>query len=109
MEWPPVLSIPSLPHSPVCHPHLPSSVSLYTLLNQYNFVSFDTHVHSTSLKYIPFIMRYSFVSAAVLALASSVFGQGFFDSITSPTRDQVLPLGQPFDIIWAPEGVTGTI
>jgi len=53
-------------------------------------------------------MRFSFVSAAILALAPSAFGQ-FFDSITSPTRDQVIPAGVPFDIIWAPAGVTDTI
>lgn len=53
-------------------------------------------------------MRFSFVSAAVVALSSSAFAQ-YFDAITSPTQDQVLPAGVPFKIIWAPEGVTGTI
>lgn len=54
-------------------------------------------------------MRFSYLTAAVLALASSGCAQEFFDSITSPTRDQVLPAGKPFDIIWAPEKVEGTI
>lgn len=55
-------------------------------------------------------MRFSVFSAsAVLALASAVVGQEFFDSITSPTRDQVIPAGVPFDIIWVPEKVEGTI
>jgi len=54
-------------------------------------------------------MRYSFLSAAILALTSPVVFAQFFDSITSPTRDQIIPVGEPFDIIWAPEGVTGTI
>jgi len=53
-------------------------------------------------------MRYSAVSVAVLALASSVVGQ-FFDNILTPTRDEVLNAGEPFDITWAPEGVDGTI
>jgi hypothetical protein len=54
-------------------------------------------------------MRYSFLSAAILALSTPVVFAQFFDSITSPTRDQIIPVGEPFDIIWAPEGVTGTI
>jgi len=53
-------------------------------------------------------MRYTFVSAAILALAASTVAQ-FFDSISAPTKDQTIPAGQPFDIVWAPEGVTGTI
>jgi len=53
-------------------------------------------------------MRYSFVSAALLALASSVVAQ-IFDDITSPTEDQVIPADEPFNIVWEPAGVDGTI
>jgi hypothetical protein len=54
-------------------------------------------------------MHYSFVStAALLALASSVVGQ-IFDDVTSPTFDQVIPADEPFDIIWVPAGINGTI
>ena len=55
-------------------------------------------------------MRYSFISAAVLALVSSVLAQtAGFDAITSPTQDQNIPAGSSFDIIWQPGTVTGTI
>jgi hypothetical protein len=71
----------------------------------------DTHTHSIGLFLLnrSFIMRFSFLSAAVLAFASSVAAQDFFDSITSPTRDQMLVAGTPFDITWAPLKVDGTV
>lgn len=53
-------------------------------------------------------MRYSFVSAAILALASSVVGE-IFDDIILPTTDQIIPAGKPFNITWLPAGVDGTI
>jgi len=53
-------------------------------------------------------MRYSFVFAALLAVASSVVGE-IFPDVSSPTVDQVIPAGVSFDIIWVPAGVDGTI
>jgi hypothetical protein len=48
-------------------------------------------------------MRYSFISAAILALTSSVFAQTEgFDVITSPIKDQQVPAGEPFEIVWQP-------
>lgn len=50
-------------------------------------------------------MRYSIVSAAILALASSVFAQAStdgFDVITSPTEGQKVVAGSSFDITWVP-------
>lgn len=55
-------------------------------------------------------MRYSFLSAAFLAFASSVVAQtAGFDAITAPTQDQNIPAGSTFDIVWQPGNVTGTI
>jgi len=51
-------------------------------------------------------MRSSFISA-VLALASSVVAQTFFDAIQTPAQDQTLVAGTPFDLVWNPAGVTG--
>jgi hypothetical protein len=54
-------------------------------------------------------MRYSFVSAAILALVSSVFAQtANFDAITSPTQDQIVALGSPLDIVWEPGNYTAS-
>ncbi|KAG0650663.1 hypothetical protein D0Z07_2535 [Hyphodiscus hymeniophilus] len=55
-------------------------------------------------------MRHSFISAAFVALISSVSAQtAGFDAISAPTQDQNIPAGSSFDIIWEPNGVTGTI
>jgi hypothetical protein len=56
-------------------------------------------------------MRYSFISAAILALSSSVFAQTTgFDPISSPTQDQNVPAGTSLDILWQPSTTyTGTI
>jgi hypothetical protein len=55
-------------------------------------------------------MRYSFISAAFLALISSAAAQtNGFDAITSPTQDQNLAAGQSFDIVWQPGTETGDI
>jgi hypothetical protein len=63
--------------------------------------------------YITFIMRSSFVSAAILAFASAVYAQNptdGFDPITQPTQDENVPAGQPFDIVWEPStNYTGTV
>lgn len=48
-------------------------------------------------------MRYSFISAAVLALVSTVVGQDAtagFDVFTSPKAGQQVVAGKPFDITW---------
>jgi len=48
-------------------------------------------------------MQYSFISAAFLALASSVVAQtAGFDVITSPVKDQKVAAGSPFEIVWQP-------
>jgi len=48
-------------------------------------------------------MRCSIVSAAVLALASSVVAQtSGFDAITAPTQDQQIAAGSNFTIVWTP-------
>jgi len=55
-------------------------------------------------------MRYSIISAAILALASSVFAQtAGFDAITSPSQGQNVVAGSSLDIIWQPGSQTGTI
>jgi len=53
-------------------------------------------------------MQYTYISAAFLALASTVAGQVFFDAIQTPQRDEVLPAGKPFDLAWNPLDVKGT-
>ena len=46
-------------------------------------------------------MRYSFVSAAVLSLASTIFAQtAGFDAMTSPTQDQSVAAGSSLNIVW---------
>ena len=48
-------------------------------------------------------MRYSFISAAVLALVSTVVGQeatAGFDVFTAPMSGQQVVAGKPFDITW---------
>ncbi|KAH8602821.1 hypothetical protein B0O99DRAFT_679807 [Bisporella sp. PMI_857] len=53
-------------------------------------------------------MQYSFISAAFLALASTVVvAQDLFDAIQTPARDEVLTAGVPFDLVWNPLAVTG--
>ena len=48
-------------------------------------------------------MRYSFVSAALLALSTSVYAQtAGFDAIVIPVRDQAVPAGKAFEIVWQP-------
>lgn len=50
-------------------------------------------------------MRYSFVSAAILAISSSVFAADatlYFDTITVPANLQVVPVGSTLDITWDP-------
>jgi len=54
-------------------------------------------------------MQFSFVSAAVLAFASAVVGQEYFDAFSTPSRDQILPAGVAFPIKWNPLAVQGTI
>jgi hypothetical protein len=56
-------------------------------------------------------MRYSFISAAILALSSSVFAQtSGFDAISSPTSNQNVPAGTSLDIVWQPStNYTGTV
>ena len=55
-------------------------------------------------------MQYSFLSAAILALVSSVVAQtAGFDAMTSPTQDQQIPAGSSFDILWQPGTVTDAI
>ncbi|RFU29666.1 hypothetical protein B7463_g6659, partial [Scytalidium lignicola] len=55
-------------------------------------------------------MRTSFVSAAFLALVSSVFAQTpGFDAISAPAQDQTLAVGSTFDIKWAPNSVKGPV
>jgi len=56
-------------------------------------------------------MRYSFISAAILALSSSILAQtSGFDAISSPTLDQNVPAGTSLDIVWQPStDYTGTI
>jgi hypothetical protein len=55
-------------------------------------------------------MHYSLISAALVALVSSVVAQtAGFDTITSPTLDQDIPAGSSFDIVWEPESVDGTV
>ncbi|RDW74001.1 hypothetical protein BP5796_07443 [Coleophoma crateriformis] len=54
-------------------------------------------------------MRYSFLSAAVAALASFASAQtAGFDAISKPTSGQILTAGSPFQIVWAPTA-EGTI
>jgi len=53
-------------------------------------------------------MKFSVV--AVLAAASSALAQtAGFDAISKPTEGQVLTAGEPFEIVWAPNGLAGTI
>ena len=58
-------------------------------------------------------MRSSFISAAILAFASSAFATKptpGFDPITLPFPDQNVPAGKPFDIVWSPtKDYTGTV
>jgi hypothetical protein len=56
-------------------------------------------------------MRYSFISAAILALTAGVFAQTTnFDPITAPTQDQNVPAGTSLNIVWQPSTTyTGTI
>ena len=55
-------------------------------------------------------MRPSFVSAALLALFSSVVAQTpGFDVISSPTAGQVIPAGSSFEIKWDPNGLAGFV
>jgi hypothetical protein len=60
---------------------------------------------------IIFKMRYSFISAAILAFTSSVFAQtANFDPISVPTQDQQVAAGSSLDITWEPSTVhTGPI
>jgi hypothetical protein len=67
----------------------------------------------TFFPYYIFIMRSSFVSAAVLAFASAVFATGptaGFNPITSPFQDENVPAGKPFEIVWEPsKNYAGTV
>ncbi|KAE9381577.1 hypothetical protein N431DRAFT_490919 [Stipitochalara longipes BDJ] len=58
-------------------------------------------------------MHSSFISAAILAFASTVFASNptsGFDAITLPFQGQNVPAGQPFDIVWAPsKDYSGTV
>ncbi|TAQ90459.1 hypothetical protein B7494_g1181 [Chlorociboria aeruginascens] len=55
-------------------------------------------------------MQYAFVSAAIVALASSVFAQtAGFDAITAPTKDLNATAGDSLDIVWQPGAQTGTV
>lgn len=50
-------------------------------------------------------MRYSFISAAILAISSSVAATdatAFFDSVSIPTNLQAVPVGSVLDITWDP-------
>jgi len=53
-------------------------------------------------------MQFSYISAAFLALASTVVAEVYFDAIQTPARDEILPAGKPFDLVWTPLDVTGT-
>jgi len=56
-------------------------------------------------------MRFA-ISAAILALVSSVLAQTTdgFDVISAPSKDQEVPAGTTFDIVWAPSTkFTGTV
>lgn len=53
-------------------------------------------------------MKFSVV--AVLAAASSALAQtAGFDPMSKPTEGQNLTAGEPFDIVWDPNGLAGTI
>jgi hypothetical protein len=48
-------------------------------------------------------MRYSFISAAVLAFASAAFAQTEgFDVLTEPVTGQTAAAGSPLEIKWTP-------
>lgn len=55
-------------------------------------------------------MRYSYVSAAILAFAPAVFAQvPGFDAIYVPAEDQVVKVGEVLNIKWDPNSVAGTV
>ncbi|PQE20881.1 gpi anchored serine-threonine rich protein [Rutstroemia sp. NJR-2017a BBW] len=55
-------------------------------------------------------MRYSYVSAAIMAFAPAVFAQvAGFDAISVPAQDQVVKVGDVLDIKWDPNSVAGTV
>jgi hypothetical protein len=57
-----------------------------------------------------YIMRYSYVSAAIMAFAPAVFAQvAGFDAISVPAQDQVVKVGDKLDIKWDPNSVAGTV
>jgi hypothetical protein len=76
-----------------------------------SFCIFDTPRSFRIFYHTSLIMRYSFISAAILALSSSILAQtSGFDAISSPTLDQNVPAGTSLDIVWQPStSYTGTI
>lgn len=57
-----------------------------------------------------YIMRYSYVSAAILAFAPAVLAQvPGFDAISVPAEDQVVKVGEVLNIKWDPNSVAGTV
>jgi hypothetical protein len=55
-------------------------------------------------------MRYSYVSAAIMAFAPAVFAQvPGFDAISVPAQDQIVKVGDVLDIKWDPNSVAGTV
>jgi hypothetical protein len=101
-------------------PSLPFSkpaTSITTLLQSnifspsISFCIFDTPRSFRISYHTSLIMRYSFISAAILALSSSILAQtSGFDAISSPTLDQNVPAGTSLDIVWQPStSYTGTV
>ncbi len=57
-------------------------------------------------------MRFTISTAALVPFASSVLAQTTprFDVISKPTKDENVPAGSTYDIVWAPSaGYTGTV
>jgi hypothetical protein len=104
------LYIPQSPILEACHfHHHLASVNIFS--PSIPFCIFDTPRSFRISYHTSLIMRYSFISAAILALSSSVFAQtSGFDAISSPIQDQNVPAGTSLDIVWQPStNYTGTV
>lgn len=54
-------------------------------------------------------MRFT-ITAAALAFAASALAQTTgFDAFTTPAKDENVPAGETYTIVWQPNGVTGTV
>ena len=93
-------------HTSIIYAFSITSVTLYIIPYIFGYPTlFDLSIYSI----YPFSnMHYSYISAAFLAIASTVVGQDLFDAIQTPQRDEVLPAGKPYDLVWNPLDVKGT-